>query len=89
MEKQSKGFAKTQKSRASSPTTASVQQQQPESLGSVKSPLKREVEQDNEFICKFAKGCDKDENPEAKHVNFNNCTFIISKERKIHVVVYL
>lgn len=55
-----------------------------ESLGSVKSPLKREVEQDNEIICKFAKGCDKDENPEAKPVNFNNCTFIISKDFKLN-----
>lgn len=55
-----------------------------ESLGSVKSPLKREVEQDNEFVCKFAKGYDKDGNPDAKPVNFNNCTFVISKDFKLN-----
>ena len=56
-----------------------------DSLGSVtETPLKREVEQDDNTICKFAKGCTEGEIPQTKAVNFNNCTFVISKDLKLN-----
>ena len=56
-----------------------------DSLGSVtETPLKREVEEDDNTICKFAKGCTEGEIPQTKAVNFNNCTFVISKDLKLN-----
>ena len=55
-----------------------------DSIVSEKSPLKPEVELQEEITCKFSKGGDEAGIPETKPVTFNQCTFIISKEWKLN-----
>ncbi|RMX47479.1 hypothetical protein pdam_00002093 [Pocillopora damicornis] len=43
-------------------------------------PLKREVELEEESTRKFSKSCDEARIPETKAMTFNQCTFIISKD---------
>ena len=55
-----------------------------DSIVSEKSPLKPEVELQEEITCKFSKGGDEAGIPETKPVTFNQCTFIISKDWKLN-----
>ena len=47
-------------------------------------PLKREVELEEESTRKFSKSCDEARIPETKAMTFNQCTFIISKDQKLN-----